>query len=136
MSRPLTISKSKIDRAIVLASAFAAKRDELMPPANGLVDVVDLIKECGPKMKIFEATAEYGRFHEFLVGLTSAEMRELQALMYLGRGDWSPKEFWSECDRLPMDVDPNVEAQHVMEKAPFVDYVSDGFEVLNQNRIV
>lgn len=137
-AKTLTLSKAKIDRAVRLAAAFWEKEKELMPPSNAIVHVTDLLADSSLSLKMeeFKNTAEYARFHEYLLGLSPAEMRELQALMYLGRGDWKLQDFWQECEDLRMENDPEREAQHVMEKAPFVEYISAGFEVLNRKRII
>jgi hypothetical protein len=130
--RRLTLTKAKIDRAVILARKYyeAFPPDVSGEPRN--LFEVDSGAEVGAENQVI---AEL--FNEFLVALSPQEMRELQSMMYLGRGDFPAAAFWTECDELDMDDDPEREADHVTAKAAvLVDYLYEGFSRINLGRII
>jgi hypothetical protein len=131
--RKLSLSRQTVDRVIFLANTLNQKSDVIFLTSE------DNRKFSGydeAKLTEFEATSEFITFKRFLTDLGPEEMRELQGLMYLGRGDFTTTRFWEDCSALRMHSDRAVEAAHVMSKGRLIDYLSEGFEKLNRSRLV
>ncbi len=131
-SRKLAITKEKIDRAVILARKYRETfPPDTSPEPRSLADFHNGLNPTDEELAIAEL------FYDFLLRLSPEEMRELQALMYLGRGDYRPENFWDECDHLSMDDDQEIETNHVLSKsAVLVDYLFEGFSRMNRGGLV
>ena len=132
-ARKLSLEKATVEQVILLAHALNEKADTIFPPTEG---PTKFSPDEEAKLAELEASPEYTAMKQFLAELRPQEMRELQALMYLGRGDFEVSRFWEDCSALRMHKDSAVEASHVMSKGRLIDYLSNGFEKLNRGRLV
>jgi len=75
---------------------------------------------------------EHVMLRETLLHLKAREIRELLAIMYTGRGDWPPDEFWAQLESLHVDESQGIAVDHLIGKASLFEYLADGIEDLNR----
>jgi hypothetical protein len=64
-------------------------------------------------------------------------MRELQGVMYLGRGDFNADVFWKNTNGLPMETDAAIDVSHVESKWPALgQYLRDGLSQAEEAGLV
>lgn len=129
MDLKLSLSREQILNLIDLVEAYARRHNELLPPNENGIDLAEYVRS-GDFARTNTIRAEMPERQAFLAALESLpqeQMRELQGIMYLGRGDFDAKSFWVNTRGLHMDSDPKIEVSHVGSKwAPLEKYLREG----------
>lgn len=122
--------------SIQLFAAYRARHDEFFPDTGEPIDYFATASERIRKTAAFEETNEAKALNDYLLGLSLEQIKELQVMMYIGRGDYEARDWLQACDDIPMTDNKDVEIEQLLEKTPLADYLMDGFEMLNSKRIV
>jgi hypothetical protein len=83
-----------------------------------------------------DQTPEAKALTTYLEALSLDQIKELQVLMYTGRGDYDAREWRRACGELPMSGNKEVEIEQLIEKTPLAEYLMDGFDQINLARII
>jgi hypothetical protein len=121
--RKLQLTRTELREILALVHDY----NKASPPPDK--EPVDLFGTLQAHVESSTTPPEYQALHDCLTKLSMQKMKELQAIMYLGRGDFGLEEFWRECDDLSMDEKIETEIDDVLSKAPLLRYLSDGFEM-------
>ena len=107
MSPKLTLSREKILSLIGLVGAYARRHEELLPPSEMGIDLAKYVSsgDFQREHEIEAGMPERNAFLRVLGSLSEVEMRELQGVMYLGRGDFDADAFWKNTNGLPIETD-------------------------------
>ena len=132
--RGMILSKHKIEQAIVLSQAFSGHLARPETDMSLLLWPEKLSRKVDHLME--EVSAQCRTFKSFLGCLTDIEFRELQALMFIGRGDYRPEEFEKAFDETWVDGDRELEILYMMGKAAAPEHFAEGFEKLNRARMI
>ncbi len=130
----MTLSKHKIEQAIVLSQALKGHLARPETDMSHLLWPEKLSRQLGHLME--EVSIQCRTLKSFLRCLTDIEFRELQALMFIGRGDYRPEEFDKAFDETWMEGDRELEILYMMGKATAPDHFAEGFEKLNRARMI
>ena len=131
----MELTKHKIEQAITLSQAFSnyltASYDKLP-----FVITAPQLSAFTETMRTIDASQEGGALKSFLDSLSLVGLRELQAIMFIGRGDFPAKEFTRAFEASRLSGNRNNEASYIMHKMTAPDYLADGFEKLNKARMI
>jgi hypothetical protein len=135
----MTLTKEQLEKAMALEEAFTAFLRNGQTPEEadlGILISRDNIGKHFEDLRKMEESQQYKDFKEFLGGLSNDEFRELQAVMFIGRGDYKAAEFERACSEPGLSNDRNQDIAYIMEKAGAGNYFADGFEKLNLARMI
>jgi hypothetical protein len=79
---------------------------------------------------------ECKRLSDFLRSLTDDELRELQVVMFIGRGDYGPTDWDQAVSDTSIAANRQQEVDYILEKSDFGGCLADGFEELNRSRMI
>lgn len=135
----MILSKEQIEEAIALEQAWS---DYLVSTQTseeadlGIIVSSDTVGARMEQLAAMEASQQCRALKEFLRSRSDEQFRELQAVMFIGRGDYKPTEFQKACDEPGLAPDREQDVSYVMEKMGVSNYFADGFEKLNIARVI
>lgn len=138
MGKKLTLKQNDILRFIQLASDYSRQHDIVVPRSEKVIDLGEYIKsgEYERQHDLGLKLPERRLFISALESLSLKQMRELQGIMYLGRGDFDASCFWEGTNALPMGNDITVEADTLEEKlGSLCQYLKDGLDKAQQGNL-
>jgi hypothetical protein len=137
MSKPkLHITKDIVEHVLQLFDGYSNRAHEFFPPSNKAVDLFATMKESLDKGAQLENTSEAKELYKFLSGFSLQQLKELQVMMYVGRGDYEAAQWEQACGHIHMTENKELEIGQLVEKTCLNDYLADGFERLNTARII
>jgi len=135
----MKLTKLQIEKAIFLAQAWDDLVESTRPPEDAQIGIVLTPKRIGRTSKrivAIEASQQCQDYKKFLRGLSDQEFRELQAVMFIGRGDYEPTEYQKACDAPGLAPVRELDVSYLIEKTGVGDYFADGFEKLNGSGMI
>jgi Protein of unknown function (DUF3775) len=129
----MELTKQKIEQAIALSQAFG----RFISPGKDTPWVISVQEMPGKlEMHAIEASEEFQALKAFFHCLSDIELRELQALMFIGRGDYPAIEFRQVFDAIGLNENREDEKNYMIHKISAADYLAEGFEKLNRARMI
>jgi len=128
----MTISKEKVEKAILLKQGYAKKLSEFNA---GKAEPFghDYLRGVEARLKPlaeFEASKEFHLFKEFLEGLSEDELQDLLAIAFYGRGEH--KKFTSALDEAAEMERNAANVGYTMQLVGSANYLEAGLKKLNQ----
>jgi Protein of unknown function (DUF3775) len=132
----MTLTKQQIEKAISLFDYYRAAHDRIFPPSDlGTIWPGDPAERMSGINQLYDSD-ECKKLSEFLRSLKDDELREFQAVMFIGRGDYDAKDLEQAIAETDIATDRQQEIDYILEKSDFGGYLADGFEQLNRARMI
>src|SRR3954464_11587331 len=113
----MILTKEDIEKAIALEHACSDfYKNNQIPETEDVVLSGQMLWDRMDQFESREAAPEIVAFKEFLHSLSNDQFRELQAVMFIGRGDYKPTEFQEACDEPGLSKNREEDVLYVMEK--------------------
>ena len=130
----LRISRPTLDTAINLFRSYGEICEAACPPSEfGL----EISRSSIPKLDgllTIERSPERKRLADFLQLLSDEELQDLQVLIYIGQGAYSPDELEQAYRDISISSDREQENAHMLDRWQCADYLADAFDDLNRAR--
>jgi Protein of unknown function (DUF3775) len=129
----MELTKQKIEQAIALSQAFS----RFISPGKDTPSVISVQEMPGKlEMHAIEASEEFRALKAYFHCLSDVELRELQAIMFIGRGDYPAIEFRQVFEAIGLNKNRDDEENYMIHKISAADYLAEGFEKLNRARMI
>jgi len=133
----MRLTKIKIEKAIRLYDAYKTLFGESDPNDSG--SLLNRSTDVSPILKRFrdlQKSPERTRLKNFLESLKKDELHELEAIIFYGRHHYGRNRFEEAFNDARMRNPVDVEIQYLLQKVESGDFLREGFEKLNAERLI
>jgi hypothetical protein len=132
----MQLTKEKIENAITLEEAWSDYLVSTKTPDEADLGLAYQSNKWREQLLKAEGTQQCKKLKAFLRGLSDPEFCELKVFMWIGRGEYKPTEFQEIYEQTSMAANKEEEVSYMIEKMESANYLRDGFEKLNNARII
>ena len=141
----MKLTKRKIDRIVALSErcfeylmSYAPHNGLLvhLPPKPDCTEVGCIMDSMVNGLREITPCAEFQELRRFLSRLSDTELRELLALIFIGRGPWAAEEFDTAFENALIGSDRDTEISFIAANLLASDDLAEGFEKLNRARVI
>jgi hypothetical protein len=129
----MTISEKKVEQAIELKSLYSKKQTDLSAGDNSIGTVLpDDAEKVTEWIAQLECSNEFHQLKEFLEGLSEEELRELQAIAFYGRGDYT--QYRLAVEEAAQMEENAADIHYTMQLLAAGDYLEAGLKKLKRRQ--